>query len=188
MLPSHSRRTDRAMNESESVVAVWSSTGCTFTVPGNPSPQRRYDIGRNGRPFDPSKTKKSAFRAVVKDALDIKDGQQPLYSKNTLLSITVMFRMRRPDDHFVSKNRQRMLLKSDAPKPLAVAKRVDVDNLLKFVMDAVNSLLYDDDKQVAVTHAYRLYDNDGTCEGSTTVRLEPIIHDDTFPSCDISLL
>jgi len=170
-------------DDKDSVVAVWSSSDCTFTVPGNPTPQSRYDIGRGGQPFDPTKAKKLAFRLTVKDILELGDHQQPLFPKDTYLSITVIFRMKRPNNHFVHSNRAGMMLKSDAPKPLMVAKRVDVDNLLKFVMDAVNVLLYEDDKQVAAVHAFRLYDSQGACEGSTTVHLKQV--STTFPSCNV---
>jgi Holliday junction resolvase RusA-like endonuclease len=44
-----------------------------------------------------------------------------------------------------------------------------VDNLAKFVLDSLNGLLYDDDRQVCSLHATRLLDNDGLCLGSTEV-------------------
>lgn len=168
-------------NDDDSIIDVWSSSACTFTVEGNPSPQRRYDIGWTGKAFDPSKKKKLTFRSNIKVKLSLSDDQQPLFPKHTFLSMTVLFRMRRPNNHFVGNKRECLTLKSDAPSPLLVAKKCDVDNLLKFVMDAATNVLYEDDTQVAAVHAFRLYDSEDACEGSTTVRLEPVSN--VFPSC-----
>jgi hypothetical protein len=43
-------------------------------------------------------------------------------------------------------------------------------------------LIYADDKQVAAVHAFRLYDCDGSCEGSTTVEIIPVTN--IFPPCE----
>jgi Holliday junction resolvase RusA-like endonuclease len=168
-------------SESDDVIAVWSSYDCKFSVKGNPKTQLRYNIGRGGNSFDPSKKDKLAFRSKVEEMLSLHGNQLPHFPSSIILSITVIFRIRRPNNHFVGNKRESATLKTSAPPPLSVTK-CDVDNLVKFVMDALNTLLYEDDKQVAAVHAFRLYDSDGTCEGSTAVHLTPIVN--AFPSCD----
>ena len=193
--PSHASGSSRepVVSDVESgIIAVWShptsdvASGrsddrtLNFTVKGEPSSQLRYNRGKAGNAYDPSKKAKLEFRSQVVNMLGLSDNTRPLYRKGVFLSITVIFRMRRPNNHFVGGKREVTKLRSNAPLPFSVTK-CDVDNLLKFVMDAMNTLLYEDDKQVAAVHAFRLFDGDGTCEGSTTVSVIPVTG--TFPPC-----
>lgn len=170
-----------AREEKDCILAIWSPTICQFTVPGDPSPQSRYAIGKGGNKYDPSKAKKLQFRSAAQNSLSLIESDKAMFGRDVVLSMSVVFRMRRPDSHFVGRNRASATLKSTAPSAVLV-NRSDVDNLLKFVMDALNTVLYEDDKQVAAVHAFRLYDDSGTCEGYTTVRIEPV--GDVFPSWD----
>ena len=45
----------------------------------------------------------------------------------------------------------------------------DVDNLSKFVLDALNGLVYHDDRQVVKLVAIKLQDNNSFCRGGTRV-------------------
>ena len=151
----------------------------SFKIEGNPLSQLRYNHGKAGNAYDPSKEAKAEFRSKVESVLGT-TMDHPLYGENTLLSITVTFRMRRPNSHFVGSARDSETLRSSAPHRFSVTK-CDVDNLLKFVMDALNKFVYEDDKQVAAVHAFRLHDCDGACEGSTSVSVVPITN--AFPPC-----
>ena len=156
------------------ILAVWSpissasskssGTKTMFRVEGNPSSQLRYNRGKAGNAYDPSKKAKTQFRSKVESMLGLSGSNQPLFPSHVLLSITLVFRMRRPNNHFVGRQRDSTKLSSGAPPPFVVTK-CDVDNLLKFVMDAMNMLIYADDKQVAAVHMFRLYDCDGSCKG-----------------------
>jgi hypothetical protein len=111
------------------------------------------------------------------------------------LAVSVAFRMRRPLNHFEASKRTthppaespdmassgdngidngrrgaegRPRLRRSAPSQTFVT-RSDVDNLAKFVLDSLNGLLYEDDRQVCSLHATRMLDNDGLCLGSTEV-------------------
>jgi Holliday junction resolvase RusA-like endonuclease len=159
---------------------MWSESNCAFTIDGNPSPQCRYGLGRRKIPFDPCKEKKRLFKAAAKEKLSFGNTKKPLFEAGKFLAMTVVFKMKRPKSHFISNNRHGSL-KANAPNSLLVAKKVDVDNLVKFVMDALVKLLYDDDKQIAAVHAFRMYDNVGSCLGSTTVRIEVL--SSKFPAC-----
>ena len=45
----------------------------------------------------------------------------------------------------------------------------DIDNLTKFVLDGLNNLVYQDDRQVVKLTVYKLLDNHGSCDGRTVI-------------------
>ena len=49
----------------------------------------------------------------------------------------------------------------------------DIDNLLKFVLDVMNGLVYADNRQVVKAVAYKLLDDSGTCQGRTELEVWP---------------
>ena len=57
----------------------------------------------------------------------------------------------------------------DLKTRLFTRKRVDLDNLSKFTLDAMNDVVYDDDKQVHVLVCCKVADNKGECKGRTLV-------------------
>ena len=92
-----------------------------------------------------------------------------------LLGVTLIFRKKRPQAHFINNTPGLDRLKPTAPSALLGAPSVtDVDNLAKFVLDALNTIVYADDKQIITLSAVKLLDDDGVCEGSTTVELSAI--------------
>lgn len=82
------------------------------------------------------------------------------------LEATVIFRMKRPRSHYRS-GRYSHLLKSDVPR--FHTSRVDLDNLVKLVLDSLNEHAYEDDRQVVSVRAVKEYCNLGL--GSTDVTL-----------------
>ena len=59
-----------------------------------------------------------------------------------------------------------------------MTQKSDVDNLIKFVMDSMNEVLYPDDRQISSLHVTKLLDNDGLCEGSTEICLRAVSESD----------
>ena len=57
---------------------------------------------------------------------------------------------------------------------LFVRRCVDVDNLAKFVLDLMNGTVYTDDHQVVILKVIKVYDNDGECNGKTSVKIKKI--------------
>ena len=80
---------------------------------------------------------KSRIKAGIKTA--------PVFSTGKPVVVHIDFFMRRPLDHFKADDRSRAL-KSNAP--IAHTHQPDLDNLVKFVLDGMNKLVYGDDKQV----------------------------------------
>lgn len=64
-------------------------------------------------------------------------------------------------------------LKTSAILRTVPATGPDVDNLVKFVMDALNELVHPDDRQVVKLLAYKFRDNEGECLGRTEVKIAP---------------
>ena len=108
---------------------------------------------------------------------DSKTATNPNTTPNpvVLLGVTLIFRKKRPQAHFINNTPGIGRLKPTAPSALLGAPSVtDVDNLAKFVLDALNTIVYADDKQIITLSAVKLLDDDGVCEGSTTVELSAI--------------
>ena len=69
----------------------------------------------------------------------------PLFGSNQPVVVNIKFFMRRPNTHFKGKDRLNVLR---AGLPLAHFAVPDLDNMVKFVLDGMNGLVYQDDKQV----------------------------------------
>lgn len=89
----------------------------------------------------------------------------PLFSNNEPVSLTVIVNIRRPNCHFVNGKRSNQL------KNNMVNCRVtggDIDNYLKFVLDALNHTVYHDDKQVCRLYVEKRWAMESESEGSTS--------------------
>lgn len=119
----------------------------------------------------------------------------PLFGINRQIAMSVIFRMKRPRNHFVSSKAGPGRLKdmycnttnesTSAGNsnvrilPSTTIVGSDVDNLAKFVLDSLNGVLYVDDKQIVSLHVVKLYDDycsgiDNCCLGSTQISIRAI--------------
>ena len=73
---------------------------------------------------------------------------------DTPISITCSFYMERPKSHYGT-GKNSGILKQNSPR--ICIKKKDLDNMEKFVFDCLNGLAWKDDKQVAESHARKLY-------------------------------
>ena len=92
----------------------------------------------------------------------------PMFAPKEPVVVQVKFFMRRPDTHFKNRARWNPL---KAILPYAFVATPDIDNLVKFVLDGMNGLVYKDDKQVVKLVAYKLYDSESDCGGRTVVEV-----------------
>jgi len=117
----------------------------------------------------------------------------PLFGAHAALAMTVIFRTKRPNTDFIGgrpgagRMRPMMDVAEDgsvsdssltAPTALAPPPRTDVDNLAKFVLDSLNGLLYEDDRQIVSLQATKCRDNEGACQGSTEVYIRVVRDED----------
>lgn len=165
-----------------------------FKIHGNPRPLRRHRSSR-GFMYNPSAGLQAAFRETVQDLIwkfndDIPQQQQqqrieeeeegsifPLFDKDEMLVMTILFRLRRPRNHFVGNKAGPGRLRESAPVS-ASSTRTDVDNLTKFVLDSMNEILYQDDKQIASLFVTKILDDEDMCFGSTEIRLMSVLPED----------
>ena len=138
-------------------------------VPGKPQSNLRPAHWK-GRVVDPVGNLKKAFAAVVKEQVP-----EPLFVKRESLEISVWFYLERPAEDFVNKTRYGGHLKPDKALMRLAPVKPDVDNLAKFVLDAMTGVVYGDDKQVVTLHLMKLHDNIGECRGGTYIRIKELI-------------
>lgn len=143
-----------------------------FTVHGDPKPLQRHRLSR-GFVYNPSAPAQEMFKDVVRDILDIpEDATQTFFPENCLLTATLKFRLKRPQKHFIGTKQSKKGRRLRENAPIFVDKTPDIDNLTKFVLDSLNNLVYDDDRQIISLHTIKSYDNEGECMGSTEVTLQ----------------
>ena len=118
-----------------------------IVVAGKPKTQKRHRFGR-GFTYDPSKKDKTTFLSLVRE-------QAPEHPILGPIALNVIFTMPRPRAHFKS-GKHFNTLKQDSPH--YHIKRPDIDNLLKFVMDALGTeIFFKDDSQVTRIKSVKVY-------------------------------
>jgi len=119
----------------------------SFEVRGDPSALKRHRQGKFTN-YDPSAGDKADF-------LSIAHANAPDIPFECPLHLDVTFYMSRPKSHFgTGKNATK--LKPSAPN--FKVSRPDIDNYLKFVMDALNKVFWHDDSYVVSVKMVKRYD------------------------------
>jgi Holliday junction resolvase RusA-like endonuclease len=125
-----------------------------FVVYGNPKHQKRHRTFRVGKTkqvdvnWDPSDTDKADF-------LSLAHQYRPEKPINGPVSLKVVCYFSRPKSHYRT-GRHTGELRPDAP--IWCATKPDGDNLLKFVLDALNGVYWTDDSRVVKACVAKLYD------------------------------
>ena len=159
-----------------------------FTIGGNPKVLKRHRSAR-GFVYNPSRASQEMFRdcllellpqqyhPTIIDSGEVDDEElRVTFPSHEFLKMSITFRMKRPNNHFIGNKRGQGRLKPTAPRRFHNS-RGDIDNFCKFVMDSLNQVLYTDDKQVVCLNAIRVLDSIGDCNGATTVEIS-VLHDD----------
>lgn len=122
-----------------------------LTILGDPRAQKRHRSFRRGKfagTYDASTPDKKDFLAVVQD----KAPEQPFKGP---LTLEIALFMRRPKAHYgTGRNAGRLKDNAEAWH----SKRPDLDNCVKFIMDALNGVFWLDDAQVAQLVVAKGYD------------------------------
>jgi Holliday junction resolvase RusA-like endonuclease len=125
-----------------------------LTIPGIPLSQKRhqhryFEKGKFIKTYDPSVFDKQNF--LFKAIYDNK----PSRPISRPICLEIIFYMPRIKSHYrTGKNSD--MLKENAP--LVHSKKPDLDNLVKFVLDALNKIYWVDDAQIYSMRAGKLYD------------------------------
>lgn len=145
-----------------------------FVVHGRPLPlQRHRCVKSTNRMYDPSAAAKRDFLRLCIAK------RPPCGALAGPLAVHLKFRMPRPKSHFRT-GKFNHVLRADAPT--LHTKTPDVDNLAKFVLDALNGTFYVDDAQIVRLSAVKDYasaeecarDHEAARAGSTHVEIEPL--------------
>ena len=118
-----------------------------FTVKGSPIPLKRHRSTRSGRMYDPSAKDKQDFILQANNRF-------PKKPTNATLHMHLTFCYKRPQNHYRSKNKQKILKDN---MPYYKKSTPDIDNLVKFYLDAMQGHIYKNDSQVVSIGAVKVY-------------------------------
>lgn len=130
----------------------------------SPVPQARHRYVYLNSPrmqiYDPNARAKLYFKAEVmrhlSELFGISDQDYPLTT--SYVSVDVTFMISRPDNHFVGNNRDRGI-RPDFEHTSPTAQG-DIDNFMKFFLDAIKGIFYNDDRNVIASRATKLFTTD----------------------------
>lgn len=159
------------------------ATWFTVTVPGKPQAMPRpafMSWMRNNKMYRSVVNKKSpqvkAFREQYKSLLmtehHFRERMFPIFRGDCGVVVNIRFYRRIPDNCFVNGDRSKTFNRSC---PFAEGfgnadtKTPDIDNLTKFVLDALTGVVYEDDSQVIHIAIYKLMDMVPPYEGRTVI-------------------
>ena len=142
-----------------------------FTVDYPPKALRRHIfVARLRAGINPDCRNLLACRQKIVDALNGR--AVPCFPDDgSKLQIALIFRIRRHNYHYINSKR------SNAVKPTLLNSRItrgDIDNMVKFIMDAANEVIYGDDRQVTSLVANKIWHEDATSKGSITVAVNVV--------------
>lgn len=132
------------------------------TINFEPVSLKRHRHRLKGGTYDPSKKDKDDFIKVI--------GELPLEKMTKPIKCTLHFFCKRPKNHYKT-GKNAHILKDTAPKYNTNNK--DLDNMVKFVLDALNDKLYTDDCLIIEINCIKTY---SSADGYIYAKFEEI-HD-----------
>ena len=118
-----------------------------FKVKGKPKAQKRHRHTKRGFTYDPSASDKRDFLALIHS----KAPKTPIYGG---IYLKVTFSLPYPKKHLRT-GKFSGQLKPNAPT--IYTNKPDIDNMLKFIMDTGNGVLWHDDSQIWKVDVEKLY-------------------------------
>ena len=117
---------------------------------GEPKPQPRHRHFRRGKfsgTYDPAKEEKNSFLSCILQYAP----ERPI---KTGIEMKIKFCFLRPKSHFGTGRNAGNIKKS---APMHHVNKFDIDNLQKFVFDAMNKVFFHDDGQIYKINAEKCY-------------------------------
>lgn len=158
-----------------------------FVMPGNPMTQLRPSpspsFWTRGKVYDPKRCKerKQHIASVVKTSIAVHGdgGSSMVFGESDRLLVKVKFMCRRPNSDFKNETRGPGRLRAIvATRSKEYPLKGDLDNFIKLILDALNKVVYPDDKAICAIIAVKVYDNEGDCNGATQVLIRKIGEED----------
>lgn len=156
----------------EDIIAYHPGNIVHLIVKGPTQPQSRPHVhtrGRNIIVYNPNRQQQAAMRAVIRQALGIERGTNA-FAPNTGLHASIIFHMRRPSRHFSGGVRRLDRIKENCQGQMPHTGIPDLDNMVKFVSDAMQGILYSDDSAIYSLTTKKIYDNNDQCDGRTEIK------------------
>jgi len=119
----------------------------TIKVKGKPKPQQRHRHTKAGFTYDPSSQYKKDFIAQAM-------AQAPKLPLKGIISLRAIFKMPYVKKHYRTGKFAGQLKPNP---PIEYIIKPDIDNLIKFVLDAGNKILWHDDSQVYKVEMEKIY-------------------------------
>ena len=136
----------------------------SFSVEGQPVPMARPRTVRNNgkvRTYNPEKS--TNYKTAVKLKAIAKMKREMLTPTDKLVELDVSFYFKPP------KSTPKYKLKQITDNAVLYPVHKDIDNLVKSVMDAMNKVVYIDDKQVVQLKANKYYGMEERTEIKVTI-------------------
>ena len=121
-----------------------------LTINGIPKAQKRpkfTTVNGHARAYDPSAKDKQDVLAQIR-------AEAPEKPCTNALCMSLTFYIPRPKSHYGT-GKNRGVLKKSVPE--YVITRPDIDNYIKFILDAMNGLYFKDDSQICMISAVKKY-------------------------------
>lgn len=128
----------------------------TLTIYGEPIAKGRPRFAMRGKypiAYTPAKTRK-AEQDIIKQILPYRP-KEPL---TTPIDITIYFYLPIP------KGKSKKFIKEALLFKILPDKKPDIDNLIKTILDSLNTIFFKDDKQIVVLHAGKWYSDNPRTE------------------------
>lgn len=140
-----------------------------FAVFGDPKSLKRHRTYKTNNGLninvDPSKDEKKTFlwKAIA--------ANKPIKPFSTAIKVKIMFYMPRPKSHYGTGKNSGTLKKN---APTFHIKKPDIDNLVKFVLDALNGAYWVDDTIVSTLMCRKIY-TDGTPKTIINIKRDSLV-------------
>lgn len=150
-----------------------------FTIEGNPKALSRPIISRSPKSSqkvwlrDPCKEAKKLFRESVRQTV-FKGGESTtdvVFNIDIPLTVDISFFLQVPQYMFVNNDRHKGRLKPE--RISSWPTKPDLDNLDKFVLDALQGFIFENDSQIVSQTICKSYDWNPPFAGRTEVHIYP---------------
>ena len=164
---------DLVSNDSPSDEGPHDSYDCC--LPGQPKAMGRPRYRKFQGFYNPTKKELNKYKAVLLERrTELFWKPDVVYPKGVPVMVRLDCQMRRPKIHFKSGGvRSFDRLKNWAKQMIGCTTSPDIDNIAKLVMDAMNGVIYFDDRQVVQLEVTKTYSNSGDCSGHIHVQVDP---------------
>lgn len=153
---------------------------------GPPKAQQRPRIGKSSRSsfvngkiithpviYNPSQKEQRKMKEVIQQAIQPHidaSNQDVLFKDPVSIKAVIKFFLPRPECHF-RRGRSRSVINFIEKKPRVHIGKPDLDNLLKFVLDAMEGVVYKNDSHITSIKTTKSYDTVGACRGRILINL-----------------